>query len=74
MGEAQGEGDGALLALAGEGRGGGPVEIEGEVVAVRTDHRLAQAPLLGGAGGEGGCEVFAARRLVAQTGRPRRAG
>jgi histidyl-tRNA synthetase len=66
--EAESEGDGALLALAGEGGSGGAVEFEGEVVAVRTDHRLPQAPLLGGAGGEGGCEVVAAGAFVAQAG------
>ena len=66
--EAQGEGEGALLAFTGEGGGGGAVQFERNIVAVRTDDSLPQASFFRGAGGQGRGEIVAAGALVAQRG------
>ena len=67
LGEPQGQRERALLALAGERRGGGSVQFEENVIAVRTDHGLAQASLFHGACLQRGREVLPSGTLIAQT-------
>jgi hypothetical protein len=65
--EAEGEGERALLTLAGEGRGSGAVQFEEDVVAVRTDYGLAQASFFVGAPRQRGGEVVPSGTFVVQS-------
>ena len=65
--EAQGEGERALLPLAGEGRGSGAVQFEEDIVAVRTDYGLAQAPFFLGAPRQRSGQVVPSGTLVVQS-------
>jgi histidyl-tRNA synthetase len=68
LGQTEGEGERALLAFAGVSRGGRAIQLEAHVIAVRSDHGLPEAALLGCAGSERLCEVLTTGLFVMQAG------